>query len=335
MLSLPSKTSFISIVHVLFISSRSVSDFSTSMISRWWSRKTLCSPSMSTLSPMTCSSSSATTSEMSFPWLIFIQSSSSQCLTQRTTSHAQWVPTLVAVITAFILFKGFALGERLGKLSRWYEENHEAILFERYLRVNENERWRFWHYKWINNPGLKRTWATTSSWWIWKRKGNNNNCSSQGSNFVHARLRLLCLLPGNYHLMFPLYFVGLKLGTIYPLIIGIGAENQWVYSFHCQFWKDELTISNKFECRCQLCSQSTLAWQAIQYMLRHQERQQNSRTPISHLNIRGLPLKKKETGNTLETRELTYSYTFLTKPKIAHLGCKGTKLFPHNQISFC
>ena len=55
---------------------------------------------------------------------------------------------------------------------------------------------------------------------------------------------------------------------------------------------------------------------------------------------------KKETGNTLETRGLTYSYTFLTKTKRstygrfasaknAHLECKGTKLFPHNQISFC
>ena len=61
------------------------------------------------------------------------------------------------------------------------------------------------------------------------------------------------------------------------------------------------------------------------------KRLQNSRTSIFELNIRELPLSKKETGNTLETRGLTYSYTFLTKPNIAHLGCKGTKLFPHNQ----
>ena len=71
------------------------------------------------------------------------------------------------------------------------------------------------------------------------------------------------------------------------------------------------------------------------------EQFQNSRTPIFNLNISELPLNKKETGNTLETRELTYSYTFLTKPKRstygrfasaknAHLGCKGTK-----QIPFC
>ena len=60
-------------------------------------------------------------------------------------------------------------------------------------------------------------------------------------------------------------------------------------------------------------------------------RLQNSRTSIFDLNIRELPLSKKETGNTLGTRGLTYSYTFLTKPKNAHLECKGTKLFPHNQ----
>ena len=45
------------------------------------------------------------------------------------------------------------------------------------------------------------------------------------------------------------------------------------------------------------------------------ELSQNSSVPIFDLNISELPLDKKETGNTLETRELTYSYTFLTKPK--------------------
>ena len=56
----------------------------------------------------------------------------------------------------------------------------------------------------------------------------------------------------------------------------------------------------------------------------YREQSPNSRTPIFDLNISELPLNKKETGNTLETRGLTYSYTFLTKPKNAHLGCKGT-----------
>ena len=50
------------------------------------------------------------------------------------------------------------------------------------------------------------------------------------------------------------------------------------------------------------------------------ERPTNSRTPIFDLNISELPLNKKETGNTLETRGLTYSYTFLTKPKRSTYG---------------
>ena len=64
----------------------------------------------------------------------------------------------------------------------------------------------------------------------------------------------------------------------------------------------------------------------------YREQSPNSRTPIFDLNISELPLNKKETGNTLETRGLTYSYTFLTKPKNAHLGCKDTKQIPSCQM---
>ena len=31
----------------------------------------------------------------------------------------------------------------------------QAIFFGRYLRVNDNDRWRFWHDKWVNNPSMK------------------------------------------------------------------------------------------------------------------------------------------------------------------------------------
>ena len=58
--------------------------------------------------------------------------------------------------------------------------------------------------------------------------------------------------------------------------------------------------------------------------------------------ISELPLNRKETGNTLETRGLTYSYTFYTIPKRSTYGrfasaknalisCKGTKDFPESQ----
>jgi hypothetical protein len=62
---------------------------------------------------------------------------------------------IVAAIAAFTFYKGYAVSERSEKMSQWYEENNEAILFGRYLRVNENDRWRYWHDKWVNDPGLK------------------------------------------------------------------------------------------------------------------------------------------------------------------------------------
>ena len=73
---------------------------------------------------------------------------------------------------------------------------------------------------------------------------------------------------------------------------------------------------------------------AIHSRLKNWERSQNSRTPISDLNINELPLNKKEIGNTWETRGLTYSYTFYTNPKNALTGCKGTTLSWNDQNFF-
>ena len=62
---------------------------------------------------------------------------------------------LITVFAAFTAYKGLQTADRSNELTQWYEENNEAILFGRYLRVNENDRWRFWHDKWANDPGLK------------------------------------------------------------------------------------------------------------------------------------------------------------------------------------
>ena len=61
----------------------------------------------------------------------------------------------VAIFAVFVAYKGFQIADKSEKMTQWYEENNEAILFGRYLRVNENDRWRFWHDKWVNDPGLK------------------------------------------------------------------------------------------------------------------------------------------------------------------------------------
>ena len=61
----------------------------------------------------------------------------------------------IAIFAAFVAYKGLQIADKSEKMTQWYEENNEAVLFGRYLRVNENERWRFWHDKWVNDPGLK------------------------------------------------------------------------------------------------------------------------------------------------------------------------------------
>ena len=62
---------------------------------------------------------------------------------------------LVAIIAAFVTYQGFKIADKSETLTQWYEDNNEAILFGRFLRVNENDRWRYWHDKWVNDPGLK------------------------------------------------------------------------------------------------------------------------------------------------------------------------------------
>ena len=62
---------------------------------------------------------------------------------------------LVAIFAAFTAYKGFQIADKSGKLNQWYEENNEAILFGRYLRLHDNDRWKWWHDKWVSDPGLK------------------------------------------------------------------------------------------------------------------------------------------------------------------------------------
>jgi len=60
------------------------------------------------------------------------------------------------LLVAFIAYKGFCIADRSEELQKWYDENHEAILFGRYLRVHENQRWNYWHKEWVNDPNLEK-----------------------------------------------------------------------------------------------------------------------------------------------------------------------------------
>ena len=63
---------------------------------------------------------------------------------------------VVAIFAAFTAYNGFCIADRSDELQKWYDENHEAILFGRYLRVHENQRWNYWHKEWGNDPSLEK-----------------------------------------------------------------------------------------------------------------------------------------------------------------------------------
>ena len=62
---------------------------------------------------------------------------------------------LVALFAAITAYRSSAISDKSDKLQKWYDENHEAILFGRYLRVHENKRWNYWHKEWVNDPNLE------------------------------------------------------------------------------------------------------------------------------------------------------------------------------------
>ena len=72
-------------------------------------------------------------------------------------------------------YKGFQIADKSETLTQWYEDNNEAILFGRYLRVNENDRWRFWHDKWVNDPGLKEEMSDYFQMEEWKENKRKND----------------------------------------------------------------------------------------------------------------------------------------------------------------
>ena len=63
---------------------------------------------------------------------------------------------LVALFAAITAYRSSAISDKSDELQNWYEENHEAILFGRYLRVHENQRWSYWHKEWVNDPNLEK-----------------------------------------------------------------------------------------------------------------------------------------------------------------------------------
>ncbi len=74
------------------------------------------------------------------------------------------IERIIFVVAAVIIFAfaGYTyyryarVAEQSDKLTRWYDENREAILFGQYLRIHENQRWSYWHKEWVNDPNLEK-----------------------------------------------------------------------------------------------------------------------------------------------------------------------------------
>ena len=62
---------------------------------------------------------------------------------------------LIAGLGGYTLYQYTKVNERSEKLTQWYEDNRETILFGRYVRWNNNDTWKKLHEKWENDPGLK------------------------------------------------------------------------------------------------------------------------------------------------------------------------------------
>ena len=61
---------------------------------------------------------------------------------------------IISVFSAYTAYRYFDVAKKSEKMSQWYEENREAIMFGRYLRMNENGLWKRWHDAIKSDPGL-------------------------------------------------------------------------------------------------------------------------------------------------------------------------------------
>ena len=62
--------------------------------------------------------------------------------------------------TAFIMgtctVKSCSLDKRETELRQWYDANHEAANFGRFIRMQEPERWDYWHKQWRSDPQMMK-----------------------------------------------------------------------------------------------------------------------------------------------------------------------------------
>ena len=52
--------------------------------------------------------------------------------------------------------KSCSYDERKDELEQWYDANQEAANFARFMRLQEPDRWKYWHDQWRHDPAMMR-----------------------------------------------------------------------------------------------------------------------------------------------------------------------------------
>ena len=59
-----------------------------------------------------------------------------------------------AFIMGTFTVKSCSLDKREAEQRQWYDANHEAANFGRFIRIQEPERWNYWHKQWRSDPQM-------------------------------------------------------------------------------------------------------------------------------------------------------------------------------------
>lgn len=75
-----------------------------------------------------------------------------------------------AFIMGTCTVKSCSLDKRETELRQWYDANHEAANFGRFIRMHESERWDYWHKQWRSDPQLMEDMYDTHLMKGWESK---------------------------------------------------------------------------------------------------------------------------------------------------------------------
>ena len=75
-----------------------------------------------------------------------------------------------AFIMGTFTVKSCSLDKRENELRQWYDANHEAANFGRFIRIQEPERWNYWHKQWRSDPQMMEDMYDTHLMTGWESK---------------------------------------------------------------------------------------------------------------------------------------------------------------------